>query len=81
LIEYLPITVFENGLIIDELVIDCTKGVEFSFPVESRLKWFTVVARGLDVNKNIKVTDNTGNDLKPQVLASDQGGYVGVVGN
>jgi len=79
LVNYLPTTVFENALILDELVIDCRSEVKFTFPVESRIKWFTVIVRGLDANNNVRITDSDGNPLTPQVITSDQGSYVAVL--
>lgn len=70
---------FENAIILDEQIQDCTQQLEFSFPVESRIKWFTVVVRGLDAGQSVKVTDESGNDLQPKVITTDKGSYVATV--
>lgn len=71
---------FENAILLEEIGLDCTKEQSYEFPVESRIKWITIVARGLDVNKNIKLTDSSGNEVKTNVIVSDQGAFVATVG-
>jgi hypothetical protein len=72
--------VFENALILDESGLDCSKENTYTFPVESRINSLTVIARGNAVSQNIKLTDESGNDLNPQVKVSDQGSYIATVG-
>lgn len=66
-------------MILDEFKKDCNKGSEYSFPVESRIKWIAIVIRGLNANQNVKLTDDNGDVITPNVIISDDATYIGTV--
>ncbi|KAI6191404.1 Epidermal growth factor-like domain-containing protein [Aphelenchoides bicaudatus] len=74
--DYLPSTVFENALILDESGLDCSQQNEFTFPVESRANSLSVIARGLGISGKISMVDENGTPLPMNVKSSDQASFI-----
>lgn len=55
-------TVYENGLVIDQIVSDCSReSINISFPIENGVRTFSIIIRGYKAKETVTLIDANGN--------------------